>query len=276
METKNRKAVLLQPGKLGDIIICSPIANYYSKKGFDVEWFIFPEFKSFFRAIDYVTPVTSKKLLDTSESYLKNSKKRTSPFNTIAHKYFFMTAKKYCNFPDEPEKLLLDISWGFPGQSAKNNNLVKQYSKEGKTWIQLRYDLAQTPIEERWNLKWNRDHDKEAELLQIIKQKCLSKYGSDEYSIVHNYGDFKKSEIQKIENISNCINFEPIPGFEIYDWLTVLENANNIVCIDSSLCNFVEVVPSLNSVEKYYLGTEESHYHSFMDNILKNNWKMVK
>lgn len=272
---ENKKAVILQPGKVGDLIICSPIAKFYSDKGYQVEWFIYPEFKDFFERIDYVVPIYSESLLDKDQRYLKSTKKRVTPFNSLAHEYFLKTARKYCSFQDEPQKKLLDICWGFPGSSEENNKKVYLYGQDNKTWIQLRYDLAEVPIEERWNFEWKRDLSKENELLKIIKQKALHQFGTEEFSIIHNYDNFKGSEIAAIEDIKNCINFEPIEGFQIYDWLTTLEHASTITCVDSSLCNFVEVCKSLLNVKKYYLGTEEAHYYSFMDNILLNNWDLV-
>lgn len=271
---KAKKAVILQPGKMGDMIICSPIANYYSKKGYSVEWFVYPEFKSFFERIDYVTPITSNVLKDNSHEYFKSVKKRSTPFFSLKHKYFLETARKYCSFKGK-EKKLLDICWGFSGSNPDYSKKIKEYTESNRTWIQLRYDLAQVPIEERWNFQWTRDEAKEKELLEMIRQKSLSQYGSESFSIVHNYDNFKESEIQKLNNVKNRINFEPISNFQIYDWIGVLESAENIVCVDSSLCNFVEVVPSLRDVKKYYLGTEENHYYNFMDNILKNNWNML-
>ena len=269
---ENNKAVILQPGKVGDLIICSPIAKYYKEKGFHVEWFIYPEFKEFFERIDYATPIYSKALLDSEQKYLKSTNKRVTPFNTLKHKYFLETARKYASFDGEPKKKLLDICWGFQGSNKENDRKVNLYAQTNRTWIQLRYDLAQVPIEERWKFEWNRDLDKENELLKIIKQKALHLFGKEEFSIVHNYDDLKKSKIDKMKDISNCINFEPIEGYQVYDWLTTLEHAKTITCVDSSLCNFVEVCDSLKNVKKYYLGTEEKHYYSFMDNILRNNW----
>ena len=53
---------ILQPGKLGDIIICLPIAKYYFDKGYQIHWPIFNNFVDTFReVINYVNfyPVTN-------------------------------------------------------------------------------------------------------------------------------------------------------------------------------------------------------------------------
>ena len=114
-----------------------------------------------------------------------------------------------------------------------------------------------------------RNHEKENKLYDFIKSYAQKKYNSDEYSIVHKY---KGGKDLKTVDVPNPISFSYIKGYEIYDWTTVLENAKSIVCVDSCLANFVEVVPSLRDVEKHYLGSEEPHFHGYMRNILLNNW----
>ena len=51
------KALIKQPGRVGDLIICLPIAEYYSH-GFDVFWECPEEYHSLFRNIDYCKPIS--------------------------------------------------------------------------------------------------------------------------------------------------------------------------------------------------------------------------
>ena len=53
----SKKCAIVQPGKLGDIIICAPIAQYYADKGYEVYWPVFEEFYNTVKRFDYVTPV---------------------------------------------------------------------------------------------------------------------------------------------------------------------------------------------------------------------------
>ena len=128
----------------------------------------------------------------------------------------------------------------------------------------MKYDTTAVPLRERWNLQYTRDVEKENKLFEFIKNYSMKKYGSLDYSIVHSY-DSKNLPNYKPKN---PINFSYIKGYEITDWLKVLESAKEIVCVDSCLCNYVEVMPSLKDVKKIYLGTEESHYNPVMRNIL--------
>ena len=92
-------------------------------------------------------------------------------------------------------------------------------------------------------------------MLEFITDYAKKKYGSDKYSIVHTY---KGGRPLKEFEIENPINFSYIKGYEIYDWYETLLNAESIVCVDSCLANFVEVltgrtVVSLHRRAKYLL-----------------------
>ena len=261
-----KKVIILQPGKLGDLIVSSPIINYYNKNNFDVEWIVFDDFVDFFKRIKNVKTKTFDYKLDIS--YYTNNKNRfgfgeKEIFNKTS--VFFEKAYEYVK--KEKPDLFLDICWGFPGSSRENNEKIFQFYKSNRNWIDMRYFLGKTPLKERWNFSWTRDEEKEEKLLNLIKQFSLKKYGSENFSIIHNY-----NKNQKKIRLENQIELVPIPGFQIYDWIKVLENAQQIACVDSSLCNFIEVVSSLREKRKIYLGSEEPHYYEYIRNILLNNW----
>ena len=46
---------IIQPGRLGDLIICLPITKYYHSKGYKVVWPVFKNYIDMFKeAVDYV------------------------------------------------------------------------------------------------------------------------------------------------------------------------------------------------------------------------------
>ena len=122
-------------------------------------------------------------------------------------------------------------------------------------------------MEKRWALEYDRDKNAESELLSMIRMYQKSR-NFDSYSIVHTY---RSNALPKISP-KNKILFAKIKNYQIFDWLPVLERSSEIYCVDSSLANYVEVCPSLKNNDKFYLGSEEPHYHDYMRNILKNNW----
>jgi len=270
---KDKKIVISQPGKLGDILITAPIAKFYSDLGYEVHWPVLDNFFEMVSRFDYVKPVSFGIGLHDLDYYsnkrvifqLKKDYEETdSTYRTgIFYKKFYET---YLN---NQEFKIVDPCFAFPGHDGeKNISLLNVYRETGKNWINLKYDIVAVPLRERWNLQYNRNLEKEEKLLELIKNYSQKKYGSDNYSIVHSY----KSDILPKYNSKNPINFSFIKGYEITDWLQVLQNADEIVCVDSCLCNYVEVMPSLKEIKKVYLGTEEPHYNSVMRNILFNNW----
>lgn len=260
-----KTAFILQPGKLGDLIITTPIAKYYNSFGYNIKWIVFDNFKSFFDYFDFVTPITLNYNID---SYYSNIRKNLNSENEMKFtQSFYISAYREIQKLFNKEDILLDISWGFVGSPLRNNCLIQHYHNQGKNWIDMRYDLANVSLKERWNFSWLRNEEKENNLLNFIKDFAKKKYGTENYSICHNYANNKKNI-----KLKNQINFSYIEGYSIFDWYKVLLNADEIACVDSSLCNFVEVLPLLKDKKKYYLGSEEAHYFEYMRNILLNNW----
>jgi len=279
-----KKALLIQPGKMGDLFLVTPIAKFYNNMGYQVEIPVFSNFKTFFDKISYVKAIDFGISLDEIEYHNSNRMKfwemgKTFEQQISQEKKIDGFEKSFLLFQkiNELKKsgnydLILDPCWGFAGHELNNNTniKIKEAYENNKKWIKLKYDLCNVPYEQRYNFTWERDTSKEEELLNFIKNFAKKKYGNEEYSIVHNYHG---SNNKILTEIKNPIKFSYIKGFEVYDWIKVLENSKNIVCIDSCLCHFVETQNSLENIRKIYLGSEERHWHHFMFNILKNNWE---
>jgi len=274
-----KKAVILQPGKLGDILITIPIANYYHLQGYDIYWPVFDNFISLLSRFEFIKPISFGINIDNSLYYSnkkrigfweegKKSLQEINPSNKTVFDGINFFNIFYEQYKDD-NILIVDPCFSFPGHRNQHNNLMTfEFQKQNKNWIDLKYHLTNVNLKERWNFSYKRDIKKEEKLFNFIKNYSITKYGSEDYSIIHSY------ELSKLKNyqVINPINFSYIKGYEILDWLLVLENAKNIVCIDSSLANFVEVNPTLHDINKYYLGSEEPHFHNYMRNILLNNW----
>ncbi len=274
----NKKAVILQPGKLGDLIITIPIAKHYSSLGYEIYWPVFDNFISFLSRFEFIKPISFNISLDENLYFSKKrvgfweeGKKTVEEINpsnkTIFDgiKFFNMF---YHNYENQDIKII-DPCFSFPGhRNIRNNELTSIYANNNKNWIHLKYDLGRVPLSQRWNFSFTRNKEKEQKLFEFIKNYSIKKYGSEQYSIVHTYNS---NNLPKIDVI-NPINFSYIKNYDILDWLLVLERSENIVCVDSSLANFVEVCPTLKEKNKFYLGSEEPHFHKYMRNILLNNW----
>lgn len=264
-----KKALFIQPGKLGDLIVTTPIAKYYHEKGYEVHWPVFDNFKNYFKSFEHISSFTLGVEIDSYAYYRNQRIDSAAPhvFNE-AGQAFFAKLDEWIQSADDFK--IVDFCFTFPGHiNSHNNQLTSVFTSAGKNWIDLKYHLAKAPLNTRWQYSWQRNAPKEDKLLEFIKQYAMKKYGSEKYSIVHTYRGGKN--LKKTE-VVNPINFSYIKGYEIYDWYKVLLNAESIVCVDSCLTHFVEVIPEFKNIKKYYLGSEELHFHPYMRNILLNNW----
>lgn len=273
-----KKAVLIQPGKLGDIIICAPIAKHYSEMGYEVYWPVFDDFYDTIKRFSYVKPI--KFGISLAKDYYSN--KRSSFYRggktyseAIALEPNVEKSIKVFNniyaLVNELNAIEIDPCFSFIGHKDKERgDIIEKFKSQGRNWIDLKYHLVDVPLEKRWNLEYTRDTKSEEEMTTFIELYKKSK-NIDRYSVVHSYDSSRLPVINPV----NKILFAKIKNYQIFDWLPILERSSEIYCVDSSLANYVEVCPSLKNNHKFYLGSEEPHYHEYMRNILKNNWNRL-
>ena len=219
-----KRLLIIQPGRSGDIIICLPIAKWYSKD-YEVEWLCPKEYHSIFRNINYCSPVEF-----SSGGYDK----------------------------------VIDLSFGItPG-----TELHAWWVNTRPLWqsfIIPKYIIAEVPLRERWNLIWERDPEREDDLFsKLIADERFS------YNLVQD----QTHDLQVDLDVPNKIVFHPIDDFNIFDWYKMIQNANSIHCIDSLLCNFIEVVPAFLTKLKFYYQTKKTP--EICDRtLLINNWRFL-
>lgn len=269
---------MIQPGKLGDILICAPIAKHYSELGYEVLWPVFSNFISTIERFDYVTPIDFG--IEFGGHYYSNKRAVFTISSNDMKKIKLQDKESYSSIllfnkinalVKENQYETIDPCFAFPGHHNKRNQeQFKKYREKGISWIKMKYDLCSVPLEKRWNLEFIEKPVRENELYEIIRKYCKTRK-QDNYSIVHNYQNYKAHLITP----RNPIDFIKIKDYNIFDWLEVLRRSEEIYCIDSSLANFVETLEELKNKNKFYLGTEEKHYNKFMSNILNNNWVAV-
>lgn len=243
-----KKLGIIQPGNIGDIVICLPIAKWYHDLGYTIIWplydFIFNNFKNL---VDYVkfTAVPLHNCINTITATL-----------------------------NELECEILDLSFTSP-YSWQNLN-TKQYLNQNKySFDEYKYHLARVPFKEKWNLQINRDREKEQALyyqLVVNRRYTVVQYASSDVTI-----DVKLDLEQYSGQI---INLTPVTE-SVFDWLTILENAENLILIESCVTNIVDQLSIKN--KKQILLSKPNYYRDFIDNntrkrgfpILKNNWQII-
>jgi hypothetical protein len=213
-----RKLGIIQPGKIGDIIICLPIAKWYSDRGYKVIWpidqHIIPHFIDH---IDYVEFIPSNFDCNRAREICQNEN---------------------CN-------TIIDVSFTIP--NANNFNTNNYLTQDSVEFDQYKYMIANVPFEEKWNLQFNRNKKRESELFErLVKQ--------NEYAVVQWNGSDCRREA-KFDNPKNYQVIEILPiTNSIFDWMEVLEKSSFMILIDSSIANLVE---QTGQKQKKYLLTRQ-------------------
>jgi len=208
---------IIQPGRIGDIIICLPIAEYYKSKGYDIIWPVDRDIiKNFIGYISYVH------FIETD-------------FNVT--KSIDICLKLGCNH-------IINLTFRLPGQYSNFNDSIFQQSSFH--FDELKYKIANVSFKRKYHLNISRNYAKENSLfnsLNIIENNYAITHtqGSDNYNAVYDKRIVK--DLTLIE-INTCTE-------SVFDWILVLEKAKVIITVDScfaNLCNQLKIQKN-----KYFL-----------------------
>jgi hypothetical protein len=200
------KLGIIQPGRLGDIIILLPAMKYLADKGYKVYWPIFKQYAWMFEhTIDYVNfiPITN------------------DIYNCVGESYKVLSELGITD--------IKDVAATFPGSRATD-----AYVAAGDGLVQpfdvFKYNRLAVPIDEKWKLELARDHEAESKLYdELVKE--------DKYALV-NLNHSKGRIDCRIEYGGQII--ETNDSHNIFHWIKIIENASVIAVVDSSLANLIE------------------------------------
>lgn len=203
---------IIQPGRIGDIIISLPIAKHYADLGYNVVWPIAAPFiEPFTDAVDYVQfiPIRHENALDIGNW----------------HKDAEWILKQF-----DCEKVL-DMLYDFPGSSVVSH----LWHQSKQNFDEYRYTSSGIPFEEKWNLSINRNEKRELDLYDKLVTQ-------DKYIVTHLTSSAGTKSVTLSDEILNdyqIINISPITN-NIFDWCTILEKAAKLILVDSCFVNLVE------------------------------------
>lgn len=261
------KLLFLQYGSLGDILIVAGIIVKYSELYDEI---IFPISKNYQESVSSVVfPGNVKKVfLDLSMNYTndlikikqelaaKNILSQNEKYDTINLLFGFETEKPIVNSPTKCKENIVD-TW---------KNTFLEFDK-------IKYNNCDVDIHYKWkNFKYTRNIVKETELKNKYKIDFTKPY-----AFVHLSSSIKKHflynlpEMQIIEPNRNFTN-------NIFDYLGIIENANQVHCIDSSYLNLVDLT-GLNKklyFHKYArtISNQELRLNE-RNPILRNWWNII-
>ena len=234
------KIGLIQTRGLGDIVIALPIAEYFINLGHEIFWPIDERFITHFRK---------------SFPKINFLEIESSPITENSRDYFL----------EEPQRMLdrikceqVFILYSYLSNIEVQNKRLSQ----ALTFDAYKYAICNVPFDEKWKLKPKRDLETEEKLFSKLK---LNK--KTDYVVVHNQGsNFKVDfmpilkdfdcKIVYINEITNCI----------FDWITVIERAKMILCVDSVYSNLIEQL-NLTNEKVLYLRSPVG-----FTPIFKNKW----
>lgn len=227
------KILIIQPGRLGDILICLPIAKFYKDLGHEVYWPVLSEYSDTFNNIDYVKPI---EIFSGIGNCVSECYKMTGEYDKV-----------------------IDLSFGFPGSQVNGYHMNTEYASN---FVEAKYKLSSVPYENRWNLTFTRNLEKENSLFELKVREMP-------YTLVHDTGSCGKL----ISFQDKHVRVDPTPGYNIFDWYKIALKANSIFCVDSSFCNFIEGVSDFKNNEKFYVPAKQTG--DWGRTTLNNNWKIL-
>ena len=198
---------IIQPGRLGDIIICLPIAKYYADKGYNVFWPVPGNYVTMLKeVIDYAT------------------------FVPVIQDVYKCVPEAYEYFNKNITDKLFDIAATFPGSKCTEEyvNLGDGFGPE--KFDEFKYRKAEVPFNLKWKLEYNRNIKKENDIYNLYVKE-------QNYDIVST--KHSKGKLNVTFNSKNQI-IELNENHNIFHWIKVLENAKTIAVVDSAPANLVE------------------------------------
>lgn len=230
---------LIQSGRLGDTIICLPIAKYYKDLGYNITWIIHYDYKDIFNYVDYID---HKVIIPSNIDFTTQS---------ISWAYEYISDKIYDK--------VIDLSICFIGSKVNNycnTNLLNNF-------VEVKYKIANVPIHYKWNLEFNRNYENEDSLYNLLNTD------NEKYVLIHNSTSDDNIYFD-IESPYKKIYFKPFYDYTIFDWYKVIENSEEIYCIDSSLSNFIDGVNYFNGKKRYFSQKRTDMTNRWLQPPLKN------
>jgi|688.fasta_scaffold52692_2 hypothetical protein len=145
----------------------------------------------------------------------------------------------------------------------------------GKYFIEeMKYYVAEDILkcgikyEDKFNLKWNRNFEKENKLIELLSLNLTT-----DYNISHLVGDNgRRGNIPEKFLNQKTIEITKIPGFSLLDWYPIIVNSKNILTIQSSIQCYVDIIKKDIKHNNFYLLNDTSEYDRLL--VPAYGWNM--
>ena len=219
------KLMMIQPGAFGDIITCAPIAKKYSDAGYDVYWPVREMFMDLISRLEYVKPIV------ISEDVLHEDWLRSDVIKCLRI------------YEDEKFDYALNLADRGPHPTAE---------LPGETNQEAKYRLSDVPFNEKYNLVWTRDENKEESLYSQLVD-------NEDYILCGLTSSDGKIELP-IKPDCKVIEMDRKDGYVIFDWYKIIKNAKAIYSLESSFHCFIDGIVHEVECPKYRLQRTPGQY----------------
>jgi hypothetical protein len=192
------KMAMIQPGKIGDVIICIPIASYYHKQGHSIVWPVLPYIAAMMQPV-----VPYVKFIPIPEILWTTAVEASAP------------------------AVLINPLFGFGG----NDVATADWKWSGQHFDEHKYARTYVPFEEKFKLK-------DCIVRNTVREEALFKqvYQKKPFTVVHEFASDGSRAISKSINKSHVISITNLTD-SVFDWLLVLERADSLHMLDSCMVN---------------------------------------
>jgi hypothetical protein len=231
---------IVQSRGLGDIVIALPIARHYYNEGWEIFWPICQEFIPHFEShVPWVKWI---------------------PVRTDAGTFFY----------DQPMRALKNFKCDeiLPLYQALTGHKFHEelYFQQTK-FDQYKYIKAGVPFLNKWRLS-------ECITRNLTQEQWLydQVVTNPQYAVVHLQGSDHRAKFDPtiIPQEWQTIEIDDRLSTSIFDWLTVLERAQSIVCVDSVYSNLVDQLSI--GTDRYFIPRS----HIGLTPVLGLDWRWVK
>lgn len=202
---------------LGDILFIEPIYRHYHNRGFKVVAPVNPEHLWIAEYIPYV------EFVDVN----------TYPFDKES--------------PTQKEDGKMHVPLRFAHPLLRGYEL--HYGDDRAHWMPDKYEYLGLPVELWKTLSFKRNHEREKQLFDLIMGENKNIEIMDVgYNFVNdNFGGSFERVTINTKDSKPCVHMRKIEGFTMLDWGKVIENAQNIYTVETSIIYYIE---SLNTKSK--------------------------
>jgi hypothetical protein len=214
----NSRALIIQPGAYGDILLCAPIAKWYHDQGHEVDWPVRIKYHELLTYFDYVRPIIlNEETLDPD--WLRSDVLKIIP-----------SIDSY--------EVVLNLADRGPHPTAQLYN---------ENFEQCKYRLSNVDFERKNELTWTRNTSKEKSLYELVVGDKKN------YVFCHltsSRGD--RAELPQTDRL--VVEAREITGYNILDWYSVIVGASEIYCVESAFHQFIDgIIGHISSAPKYLL-----------------------